>query len=555
LGSILLEEELISQDQLDSALAEQTKTGEKLGTVLSRLGFVDEDAIARILGQQLDIDHVTSDQIPDIDPQLTKLIPEHIARKYSAIAVGEENNRLQVAMADPFNLMAIDDLRRITSREISPLIGPRKKIEGAIDRFYSQTQTGQGLETAVKDLSGGAGGMGGAGEKAQVGTKIVTEVDTGQEATVQDDAPIVNLVNRILSQGAKDRASDIHLEPTDHNLQIRIRIDGLLHEIFTIDKHQEAAVITRIKVLSGMDIDIDLRVSTLPIVFGEKIVIRLSDKEALNKSLEDLGFEPSMLKAYEKQVKRPYGMVLVTGPTGSGKSTTLYASLNKIKTSEKNIVTIEDPVEATVEGIHQVQTNAKAGLTFSVGLRSILRQDPNIVMVGEIRDQETAVMAIRAALTGHLVLSTIHANDAVSTVIRLTNMGIEPYLVASAVNCILAQRLVRRICNHCKESYTATPEILKSLKTREKEGQQVTLHQGKGCDQCRGTGYLGRVALYEILIMTQKLRDLVLKNPYPEELRVVAVEEGMVSLFKSGLRKVLQGVTTVEEVLAAAVND
>jgi len=555
LGELLVESGLITQAQLQEALKTQKISGERLGRVLSMLGFVTEQDIINVLEFQLGINQVDLFGI-NLDPEIIKLVPEAMARRFKAIPVRKAGNVLTVAMVDPLNLVAIDDLRLATGCDIEPAIALEKEIDDAIQRYYGM-QSLLGGETFGEEVAATAPAL----EKFNL--------DAADPGAV--GAPIVRVVNGILQQAVAARASDIHVEPQADRVRLRFRVDGMLREMGNLPKGAHPPLVSRIKIMADMDIaekrvpqdgrvqvkvnnkQVDLRVSSLPTSFGEKIVIRILDKSALLVKLTDLGFDPGLLQRFRGLIKRTYGMVLVTGPTGSGKTTTLYAALNEINTIDKNIITIEDPVEYVLEGINQTGVNVKAGLTFATGLRSILRQDPDVIMVGEIRDAETADIAVRAATTGHLVFSTLHTNDAAGSVTRLIDMGVEPFLVASSVIGVVAQRLVRRLCSHCKQTY----ELPSGDPARHFLGvddqAEVTLYRGKGCRHCDNTGYAGRMAIHEVLVLSGKERELILAKASSDEIKYMAVQNGMTTLKDDGIRKAMQGVTTVEEVMRVAL--
>lgn len=555
LGELLVEANLITKEQLEKALAQQRRTGERLGKVLVREGFVKEQDIINVLEFQLGISQVS---LPpgSCNRELAKLLPETLARRHQAVPVRLEGNRLVVAMADPLNVMAIDDLRLATGCEIVPAIATEAEINRALDECY-------GGQPAVEEPPAG---------EAEAGMAAQAEVyDLDRQAAPSGaEAPAVRLVNSLLQQALRERASDIHIEPQAEEIRVRYRVDGALRPVTTIPKGYHASLVSRIKIMGAMDIaekrlpqdgrvqirvggrEVDLRVSTLPTIFGEKVVIRLLDKSAMFLSLDELGFLPATLERYRQLIRRSYGMILVTGPTGSGKTTTLYATLREINTPEKNIITIEDPVEYVLEGINQIRVNPKAGLTFASGLRSILRQDPDVIMVGEIRDRETAEIAIRSANTGHLVLSTMHTNDAAGAVTRLIDMGVEPFLVASSVTGVVAQRLVRTLCRQCRRPYAVPERAEERLILGEPPDTPLTLYRPVGCPACGGTGYFGRMAIQEVMPVTSSLRRLILAKASGEEIARQAVAEGMVPLWQDGLAKVRQGLTTLEEVRRVA---
>ena len=548
LGELLLYSNKITKEQLKNALEEQKATGKKLGEVLVNAGYVTDNDIMEVLEFQLGIPHVDLENYL-IQPEIVLEIPENIARRYDLIAIDKKNNYLIVAMADPLNFFAIDDMKIFTKFEIQPVIAPREIILKNIDKFYRKEST----EKMLKEF------------------KDSYEVDSGDKLEEDEllevaSAPIVKLINSIIEQAVDMRASDIHIEPYAEDIRVRFRIDGDLHEIMKLSSSSLSAIVTRIKIIGKMNIaekripqdgrvetkingkEIDIRISTIPTVYGEKIVLRLLDRSNFMFSKSELGFNERNLKAFDKILNQPYGIILVTGPTGSGKTTTLYATLKELNEIEKNIITVEDPVEYKLDGINQVQVNPKAGLTFASGLRSILRQDPDIIMVGEIRDSETAEIAVRAAITGHLVLSTLHTNDSASSVVRLIDMGIEPYLVSSAVIGVISQRLVKELCPDCKVPYEASysEKSLLGLDTNE----NITLYRPKGCNKCNN-GYKGRRAVHEIMIVNESIRQLIDDGANIDELRIVAEKQGMISLLKDSVNLALNGQTTVEEVLRA----
>ena len=548
LGELLLYSNKITKEQLKNALEEQKATGKKLGEVLVNAGYVTDNDIMEVLEFQLGIPHVDLENYL-IQPEIVLEIPENIARRYDLIAIDKKNNYLIVAMADPLNFFAIDDMKIFTKFEIQPVIAPREIILKNIDKFYRKEST----EKMLKEF------------------KDSYEVDSGDKLEEDEllevaSAPIVKLINSIIEQAVDMRASDIHIEPYAEDIRVRFRIDGDLHEIMKLSSSSLSAIVTRIKIIGKMNIaekripqdgrvetkingkEIDIRISTIPTVYGEKIVLRLLDRSNFMFSKSELGFNERNLKAFDKILTQPYGIILVTGPTGSGKTTTLYATLKELNEIEKNIITVEDPVEYKLDGINQVQVNPKAGLTFASGLRSILRQDPDIIMVGEIRDSETAEIAVRAAITGHLVLSTLHTNDSASSVVRLIDMGIEPYLVSSAVIGVISQRLVKELCPNCKIPYEASysEKSLLGLDTNE----NITLYRPKGCNKCNN-GYKGRRAVHEVMIVNESIRQLIDNGASIDELRIAAEKQGMISLLEDSVNLALNGRTTVEEVLRA----
>ncbi|MCL4512470.1 MAG: type IV-A pilus assembly ATPase PilB [Candidatus Eremiobacteraeota bacterium] len=559
MSELLIEEKLITERQLQKAIDQQKKTGDKLEKILVQLNYVTEKDITEVMGKQMGVAFVDLD-VQEIDSELIKTIPEHLARRYKVVPVGQVGSKLSVAMADPLNVLAIDDIRLITGFDIQPMIATEASITRIIDRNFGVTELAE-VEETVKTLE--ASDAGSALEAVQEEEEI--SVDKLKELV--DEAPIVRVVNLIISQAINDKASDIHVEPEAKQVRVRYRIDGVLHDVMSPPKHIQAPMISRIKIMSSMDIaerrvpqdgkihlkhnnkEFDLRVSTIPTVHGEKAVLRILDKSSVMLGLDKLGFYPDIKEKLEGMILKPYGMILVTGPTGSGKSTTLYSCLNKINTGVQNIITIEDPVEYQLPGVNQVQVNEKAGLSFANALRSFLRQDPDIIMVGEIRDTETARIAIEAALTGHLVLSTLHTNDAPSAINRLVDMGIEPFLIASALIGVQAQRLARLICPNCKEPYTPPQEAVRKFGLGMYAGEEINFYKGRGCDACKNTGYKGRSGIYELMMMTDRIRGLTLQKASSTEIRKAALEEGMRTLQDDGIRKVLDGITSIEETL------
>ncbi len=548
LGDILRDMGLVTEEQIQSALERQKETHKRLGQLLIDDGILSELDLAKALGAKFGVSFLDLSEAP-FDAAATSFIDEKLARRYGAAPVRFlDDATLLVAMVDPQNLLALQDLEIITGFTIQPAIASEEDVYGAIARIYRDRPE---VDESVEDIA------------ASAMEDAVTDI---RDAT--EEAPIIKLVNSIIAQSVDDAASDIHFEPQAKELMIRFRIDGVLHEIMSIPRRMQAGVISRLKIMAELDIaerrvpqdgriglvvggkPIDMRVATLPTVYGEKIVMRLLDKSNVMLDLEDLGFAEKALKRFQRSFSRPYGAILVTGPTGSGKSTTLYAALNILNAPEKNIITVEDPVEYRLTGINQVQVNVRAGMTFAAALRSILRCDPDIVMVGEIRDRETAQIAVESALTGHLVLSTLHTNDAPGALSRLTEMGIEPFLTSSAVDCVLAQRLARRLCSQCKEPYTATKEMLRKndFPPEVCDRDDVVLYRAKGCSRCNNTGYKGRLGLYEVMIVSEAIRRLTVERKSADEISRVAAAEGMKSLREDGIDKVLLGMTSVEEI-------
>ena len=557
LGDLLMKEGLITKDQLEKALQEQKANGTRLGYNLVKLGFVQETEITKMLARQFRMPAVDLSRF-EVDPKIVKMIPADIALKHLVLPLKKEGRTLTVAMADPTNLGVIDDLKFVTRYDIFPVIAGEYTLRMAIEKYYEQVDAQ--LDSLLKE-------MGEESESEEL--ELVQEQEEAEQAgaAMADDAPVVKLINAILTDAVKRGASDIHVEPFEHEIRVRYRIDGALSEVMKPPIKLKAALTSRIKIMAALNIAerripqdgrirlkmgkrvIDFRVSTLPVLFGEKIVMRILDKGNLTLDLSKFGFEPKAEADLMKAILNPYGMVLVTGPTGSGKTTTLYSALSRVNTIEVNIMTAEDPVEYNLMGINQVAVRNEIGMTFAAALKAFLRQDPNIIMVGEIRDIETGSIAIKAALTGHLVLSTLHTNDAPSTITRMIDMGIEPFNVSSAVNLIVAQRLVRRICKDCKTETTYDAVELKALGTTEKEWEGVTFYKGKGCETCAGSGYKGRAGLYEVMAFSQELRRMILRGASTAELQQQAVKDGMLTLRMDGIVKIKKGVTTLEEVV------
>jgi type IV pilus assembly protein PilB len=548
LGALLIDEGLLTDAQLDAALAEQGRSGKPLGRLLIESGNISEAELVRTLARQVGLEFVDlSDRVAD--PSVSSLVSENLARRYQAIPIGWEDGKLIVAMADPSNVFAVDDIRAIAGAEVRTVVATASQINETIEKFFRVDADVDAVVQAARDESG--------------------DEDLSSVTELVEDAPIVKFVNMLVTQAVGDRASDIHVEPAEHDLRIRFRIDGVLHEMMRSPRSIQAGVISRLKVMADINIaerripqdgrismkvggrGIDLRVATLPTVYGEKVVMRILDKGQAVLRLEELGFLPETEERFESAYRRPYGAILVTGPTGSGKSTTLYATLNTLNSPDRNIITVEDPVEYRLPGINQVQINPKAGLTFASALRSILRSDPDIVLVGEIRDRETAVIGVEAALTGHLVLSTLHTNDAASTPLRLVEMGVEPFLVTSALDCVVAQRLARRLCDKCKDPYQPTDAELREAgwpMEDVEQGDWPTLHHAVGCGACGRTGYKGRFALHEVMIVTEEIERLIIERRSTEDLQKTAEMQGMLTLKSDGLRKVGMGLTSLEEI-------
>jgi type IV pilus assembly protein PilB len=580
IGELLLKEKRISPDQLQEALAHQKANGGKLGFCLVKLGFVKDEELTALLSKQYGVPSINLTQF-EIDPAVLKLIPADTAQKYQIIPLSRAGATLTIAMTDPTNVFAMDDIKFMTGYNVEPVVASETAVSEAIARYYSigkpaaQGAAAAGgtsaLEMAAKSIE----------EMSIAGAEDVEILEDLEEISAESlekqggEAPVIKLVNVVLMSAIHKGASDIHIEPYEKEFRVRYRVDGILYNIMAPPLKMRDAITSRIKIMAKLDIaekrlpqdgrikirfadnghskDIDFRVSCLPTLFGEKIVMRLLDKDKLMLDMSKLGFETESLARFEVAIQKPWGMVLVTGPTGSGKTNTLYSSISRINTPETNIMTAEDPVEFNLPGINQVQVRENIGLNFAAALRSFLRQDPNIILVGEIRDFETAEIAVKAALTGHLVLSTLHTNDAPSTINRLMNMGIEPFLVASSVNLICAQRLVRRICANCKTDQPTPAPALVQAGFSPEDAKSVVPKKGNGCEKCNNTGYKGRVGLYEVMEVTDELRELILVGASALELRRKATEEGMLTLRQSGLRKVKDGLTTIEEVARETV--
>jgi type IV pilus assembly protein PilB len=573
IGDLLVKENLITQQQLKESLEYQRVHGGRLGHCLIKLGFVTDDEITAILSRQYGVPSINLSFF-DVDPGVVRLIPVETAQKYQIMPLSRVGSTLTIAMIDPTNVFAMDDIKFMTGFNIEPVVASETAIRESIDKYYGTTHSIE-LKKVMEDI-------------AIVDSKMVDGEDTSLEVASEEEAidlegleqaaeeaPIVKLVNLILSNAVKRGASDIHLEPYEKEFRVRFRIDGVLNAVMNPPLKLKDAITSRLKIMAKLDIsekrlpqdgrikikmknegkakDLDFRVSVLPTLYGEKVVLRLLDKDNLMLDMTRLGFESDPLKRFEAAILKPYGMVLVTGPTGSGKTNTLYSSIARLNKIDTNIMTAEDPVEFNLAGINQVQMKEQIGLNFAAALRSFLRQDPNIILVGEIRDFETAEIAVKAALTGHLVLSTLHTNDAPSTISRLMNMGIEPFLVATSVHLICAQRLIRRVCKDCKEEMATPPQALVEAGFSPAEAKKLITYRGKGCQTCNGTGYKGRVGLYEVMEINDDLRELILIGASGIELKKKAVENGMITLRGSGLQKLRDGVTTMEEVLRETV--
>jgi len=565
LGEILVKESLITQDQLQKALEFQRANGGKLGSCLTRMGFITDDDITGVLSRQYGVPSINL-KYYEIDPNLIRLIPQDTALRYQVVPLSRVGSVLTIAMTDPTNVFAMDDVKFMTGFNVEPVVASEAAISDAISRFYgSSSSNGEELTNLMRDL---------VEEELELAPED-EELDAASLEKAAEEAPIIKLVNLILTDSVKRGASDIHIEPYETEMRVRFRIDGMLQTVMTPPLKVKDAMTSRMKIMAKLDIaekrlpqdgrimikykadgkkkELDFRVSTVPTLYGEKIVLRLLDKENLRLDMTKLGFEPESLKKFERSILKPYGMVLVTGPTGSGKTNTLYSSVARLNQVDTNIMTAEDPVEFQLGGINQVQMKEQIGLNFAAALRAFLRQDPNIILVGEIRDFETAEIAVKAALTGHLVLSTLHTNDAPSTISRLMNMGIEPFLVATSVNLICAQRLVRRICSNCKEEVEVPPQVLIDAGFAEEELKTTKIYHGKGCSICNKGGYKGRTGLYEVMEINDELRELILVGASALELKKKAIEQGMLTLRRSGLVKIAAGLTTMDEVLRETV--
>jgi len=551
----LVESSLISREQLDLALGEQGKSGGSLGYNLVKTGAISEKAFSEFLSQQYQVPAVDLDEL-ESEEHSVELIPAEVATKFQVVPVAREGRILTVAMANPDNIFAIDDIKFITGLEVRPVVATETAIKRAIDRLYDSADS---LAEVMRDI-----------EEEDFEIVEDMEEDLGLAEAQSEDAPVVKLVNSLISDAVNKGASDIHIEPFEKTMRVRFRIDGMLHEMMSPPHKMKGAITSRIKIMAELDIaekrvpqdgrikirigskKIDLRVSTLPTIFGEKIVMRILDKSNLQIDLTKLGIQPEALEKFLGAIESPYGMVLVTGPTGSGKTTTLYSALNRINLPHHNIMTAEDPVEYNLDGINQVNVHEEIGLTFASALKAFLRQDPNIVMVGEIRDLETGSIAVKAALTGHLVLSTLHTNDAPSTVNRMIDMGVEPFLVASSTNLIQAQRLIRRLCENCKKKEAIHPEVLLELGIPDEPPFEI--YEPVGCPKCANTGYKGRTGLYEVMPISGEISEMILNRCSSAELKMQAVKEGMLTLRSDGIRKLKDGQTSVEEVLRETTN-
>jgi len=573
IGELLIKENFITTEQLEVALKHQRDNGGRLGSILITLGFVDDDDITSVLSRQYGVPSINLAYF-EIDPSVIKLIPADVAQKYLIVPLSRVGSTLTIATADPTNVFAMDDIKFMTGFNVEPVVSSEASIQEALEKYYG-SQHAIELKKVYDQIA--------QTEKETFELDLEAATDEETQLTVDElqrsseEAPIIKLVNLILAESLKKGASDIHIEPYEKDFRVRFRIDGILYNMLTPPLRLKESITSRIKIMGKMDIsekrlpqdgrikirttlnnkkkEIDYRVSSLPTLFGEKIVMRILDRDNLPLDMTKLGFEEASLKRVEEAILKPYGMVLVTGPTGSGKTSTLYAALNRLNTTETNIITAEDPVEYNFRGINQVQIKEQIGLTFAAALRSFLRQDPNIILVGEIRDFETTEIAIKAALTGHLVLSSVHTNDAPSTVSRLLNMGIEPFLVATSVHLICAQRLIRKVCKACKADTKTPIQSLVDIGFSPEEARNIKTFKGEGCRTCSGTGYKGRVGLYEVMEVGEAIQELILVGASARELKKKAVEEGMITLRQSGLQKIKAGLTTVDEVFRETVKN
>jgi type IV pilus assembly protein PilB len=560
IGELLVRENLITPAQLQKALEEQKRVGGRLGANLCKLGYIKEEQLTEFLSKQYGVPAVNLKEF-EISPDVVKLIPEEVARKHVAIPVNRAGNTLIVAMADPSNIFAQDDIKFLTGYNVEVVVAPEQSIKEAMEKHYQGEDKMEEVLENLEDLDI---------ELADEGE----EVNLSELEKASEEAPVIKLVNLILTDAIKKHASDIHIEPYEKAFRVRYRIDGMLYEVLKPPMKMKNPIVSRVKIMSGMDIaerrlpqdgrikikyskdkEMDYRVSVIPTLFGEKVVLRLLDKSNLQLDMTKLGFNDKQIKLFKDAIERPYGMVLVTGPTGSGKTTTLYSALSELNKIDVNICTAEDPVEYNLMGINQVQMHEEIGLNFAAALRAFLRQDPDIILVGEIRDFETAEIAVKAALTGHLVLSTLHTNDAPSTVNRLLNMGVEPFLVASSVNLILAQRLVRKVCPECKEPVESNPKMLIDMGMDPELAKDTIVYRGKGCFNCSETGYKGRLAVYEVMMLYEELKDLILNGASAAELKKEAIKLGMETMRMSGLTKIREGITTPDEVMRVTASD
>ena len=560
-GELLIERGRITPEQLTDALKLRQDPKERLGQTLVRLGLITEREVVELLAQQFSLPIASAERLSKANPKAIELVPEHLARQAGLLALTRIEDVLEVAVGDPLDVVSLDHLRALTGCRLQLYVGTPSEVHEAIDEFYQQIRATEQVGEILNTID--------------LGVTVDAEQDVDLAALRQqvEDAPVVRLVNLMIAEAIDARASDIHVEPARDRVTVRCRIDGVLHEMMKPPKNLQMAIISRIKVLSDLDIavrllpqdgrltvhlpdrEVDIRVSTLPTAFGEKVVMRLFDKQAFGRQTEKLGLEGAALESFRRAIHQPYGMLLISGPTGSGKTTTMYAALNEIKNVSKNLVTVEDPIEYHIDAVNQVHANHKSGMTFARALRSILRQDPDVIMVGEIRDAETADIAVKSALTGHLVLSSVHANDAPGTLTRLVDMGVPRYLVGSAVTLVMAQRLVRKVCERCKEFGVAEPEHVAVLGEDASMLVGRSLARGRGCIACKQTGYSGRTALFELMELDKGVRRMVLDGLNEDQIKQQSLSTGFVTLRKSGIKKILDGITTVDEVRSATLAD
>jgi type IV pilus assembly protein PilB len=554
LGEMLVEAGLVTEAQIKEALKVQKETGERLGRILVQKNIISEDNMVQLLAEQLGIPRVNLNDYL-IDPQIIALVPEDLARRYILIPLFKVGDVLTVAMSDPSNVFALDEVGYKTNCAVEPILSTEAEIKKVIDQYYGVSESIEDLAKSIDEKIGG------------LEITDDSQVEAKKLESIAGETSVIKLVNLIIMEAIRAGASDIHVEPEQDSLRTRFRVDGVLHEASTTPKHLQSAIVSRIKIMSELDIaerrvpqdgrfqvkvsnrSIDMRVSTFPTVHGENVVMRILDTASVLFGMEQLGLSPNIYEGYQNLIQKPYGIILVTGPTGSGKTTTLYASLNTINSIDKNIITVEDPVEYRLKLIRQCQINPKAGLTFATGLRSILRQDPDIIMVGEIRDLETAEIAIQSALTGHLVFSTLHTNDAPSTITRLIDMGVEPFLIASSVTGVIAQRLVRKICDECKTVYKPSDKILKELGIVKDGKKELIFYKGQGCKKCLNNGYKGRIGIMEMMTLNEEIRELIVSKASADVIKKAAQKAGMQTMREDGMQKVMAGITTLEEVL------
>jgi type IV pilus assembly protein PilB len=565
-GEFLVSKGLLKHRELIEALNEQRSQGGRLGEVLLRLNMLKDEDVTGALAEHLSMDYIRFDDVARIDMNVARMLPESVAKRFCLVAVGEIDDKVIVAMADPLNVIAIDTIALKIKRQIKVVLSSSQEIRRAIEVIYHGSDLEEQRLRDLVEIETGA-----EGEEHALEDDI-DEADLSSEAAATK-APVIRFVDLLLSQAVKSRASDIHIEPQEKSMSIRMRIDGVLRDMVPPARGMQAAVVTRVKILAQMDVaerrlpqdgrfkikasgrDIDVRVSVIPTIYGEKVVMRILDVKAVNHNVDKLGFEPELLAEFKGILSQPHGIIVVTGPTGSGKSTTLYSALNHLRDPAKNITTVEDPVEYRLAGINQIQVKPEISLDFATCLRAILRQDPDIILIGEIRDKETVEIAIKASLTGHLVLSTFHTNDAPSAISRFVYMGIEPYLLASTMNLIVAQRLVRRICDRCKKKVHLGQDVLKCLKIDPEQAKKADIYRGEGCPKCGGTGYLGRLPIFEFLVVDSDIRETLTAGGTEAQIREIARKKDYGGLLESGVSKVLQGLTTAEEVLRVAFTE